>query len=187
MSRVQTREWMNPAMVALLAFALGSFAATVPAQQRDEREVRSAYVFNLIKYLDWPGDRRELCIIYAGDPGTGEVMQKMLDGKTIASQVIHVVQQPSDDQLERCVVAYFGDAKPEEMRKGLERLHGKSILTVGETEAFARDGGMIGLVKMNDSIQIQVNLEATHQAGLRISSRVLDLAVIVRPAQNARN
>jgi hypothetical protein len=53
-------------------------------------------------------------------------------------------------------------------------------LTVGESEDFIRDGGMVGLVRDADQIQIQVNLEATQAAGLRISSRLLSLAVVVR-------
>jgi hypothetical protein len=42
---------------------------------------------------------------------------------------------------------------------------------------------MIALVNSGDHIQIEVNLEAAQSAGIRISSRVLNLATIVRPAQ----
>jgi predicted transcriptional regulator len=46
---------------------------------------------------------------------------------------------------------------------------------------------MVGLVNTGDRIQIEVNLEAAQSAGIRISSRVLNLAEIVRPAQKGGN
>ena len=42
---------------------------------------------------------------------------------------------------------------------------------------------MVGLVNTGDHIQIEVNLEAAQSAGIRISSRVLNLAVIVGAGQ----
>jgi hypothetical protein len=79
--------------------------------------------------------------------------------------------------------ARLGRHWTETLDKTLEKVKGKGVLTVGETEGFARDGGMIALVNSGDHIQIEVNLEAAQGAGIRISSRVLNLATIVRPAQ----
>lgn len=156
-------------------------------QQRDEREVRAAYLYNLIKYVEWPADRAELDVAYLGDTATGETLQKMLNGRTADTHVIHVVLSPKQDELERSSIVYFAGLKSPETLKGLDRLKGRNILTLGETEEFARDGGIVGLVKVDDHIQIEVNLQAAQRAGVKISSRVLSLAVIVRPAQNAKN
>jgi hypothetical protein len=38
---------------------------------------------------------------------------------------------------------------------------------------------MIAFVRSGDSMQIQVNIDAVRAAGLSISSRLLDLAIIV--------
>lgn len=76
-------------MWALIALAL--CAALGAAQSRDERAVRAAYVFNLTKYVEWPAGKNELVIGFVGSPETGEVMQKMLDGKRSESRIIHVL------------------------------------------------------------------------------------------------
>ena len=53
------------------------------AESRDDRSVRAAYVFNLIKYVEWPSQpEKELMIGFIGDAATGEVMETMLNGRT---------------------------------------------------------------------------------------------------------
>jgi hypothetical protein len=160
------------------------------AETRDERAVRAAYVYNLIRYVEWPSQGKELTIGLAGDAATGDVMEKLLNGRTSEGETIRVLRAPSDDEVQKCSLLYVADAPAGltvEMRKTLDktldRVKGKGVLTVGETEGFARDGGMIALVNSGDHIQIEVNLEAAQSAGIRISSRVLNLATIVRPAQ----
>jgi hypothetical protein len=65
-----------------------------------------------------------------------------------------------------------------EARTALDRVRGKDILTIGEDDKFVRDGGMVGLVRNGDHIQIEVNLDATKAGHLKIASQLLDLAVI---------
>jgi hypothetical protein len=174
--------WVEWGLLIWMAGAL-AISCSAGAQSRDERAVRAAYVFNLIKYVEWPAPEKELVIGFAGNAATGEVMEKMLSGRASDTRTIRVVLSPSDAELARCSVLYIAEAPAAEVRKALEKVKGRGVLTVGETDSFARDGGMVGLVNTGDRIQIEVNLEAAQTAGIRISSRVLNLAQIVRPAQ----
>lgn len=185
------RNWIRARLVlALIVLVLNSFA---PARgfcvdrTRDERSVRAAYVFNLIKYVEWPPNSGEVVIGFIGSPATGEVMQSMLNGKTNQSRTVKVLLSPSNEELQRCNIVYIEDSQTGEIRSALKRLKGRDILTIGDSESFAPSGGMVGLVKVGDQIQLRVNLDATQRSGIKISSRVLNLAVIVRAEQNANN
>ena len=175
------------ALLAGLAAALILLPAHAPGQSRDERAVRAAYVFNLIKYVEWPAPGKELTIALIGDPATGAVMASLLNGRTSDGKPIQVTVSPSEEQLGGCSLLYVADSGRDEIRNALERVRGKSVLTVGETDAFVRGGGMVALINTGDHIRIEVNLDAVQRAGIRISSRVLNLAIIVRPAQNGGN
>jgi hypothetical protein len=189
-------RWLEWGIVVWLAGAPAVASSKAgAAETRDERAVRAAYVYNLIRYVEWPSQGKELTIGLAGDAATGDVMEKLLNGRTSDGQTIRVVRAPTDEELQKCSVLYVADAPAgglvgearktldRTLDKTLEKVKGKGVLTVGETEGFARDGGMIALVNSGDHIQIEVNLEAAQSAGIRISSRVLNLATIVRPAQ----
>ena len=60
-------------------------------------------------------------------------------------------------------------------------LQAQHILTVSDTETFIQDGGMIRFITDANKIRFQVNLTATKDAGLTLSSKLLRLAEIVTP------
>ena len=51
------------------------------------------------------------------------------------------------------------------------------MLTVGETEKFLEAGGMINFVTQGNKIRFQINEAATKKAGLKVSSKLLNLAL----------
>jgi TonB family protein len=168
-----------------VAWAFG-LVVLVPAiclpQSQDERAVRAAYVFNLTKFVEWPPEKNELRIGFFGSTETGEFLRKMLDGRTSESRQIHMILFPSDDELQKCSMVYIADSQKKKVRATLDKLGYRNIVTVGETDWFALDGGMVGLVKVGEQIQMQVNLEATQRAGVKMGSHLLNLAVLVRSA-----
>ena len=54
------------------------------------------------------------------------------------------------------------------------------LLTVGDTAEFTAQGGVIGLRREGERIRLSVSLPAAEKANLRISSRLLSLATIVK-------
>jgi len=179
-----------PARVVIVWLLGAVWTLSIPfaaAQSRDERAVRAAYVYNLIKYVDWPAQQKELTVALVGDTATGSVMEQLLNGRTSQGQTIRVVWPAAPEDLERCSLLYVAGASEGDTRKVLERVKGRSVLTVGENDAFAREGGMVALVNTGDHVQIEVNLETVQGAGIRISSRVLGLATIVRPPGKGGN
>src|ERR1700734_2691466 len=96
-------------LVLLVVFASVAMPPAL-AQERDEQAVRVAYIYNLIKFVDWPNPQNELLIGYVGSPATGETLFKSLDGRKSDARTLHVVLAPSDELLEKCGMIYFGDA-----------------------------------------------------------------------------
>ena len=67
-----------------------------------------------------------------------------------------------------------------ELARILEALQGQNVLTVGEDGAFTQCGGIINFVKEDNRVRFEVNVTAAERAGLKISSRLLALARIVK-------
>src|ERR1017187_5628133 len=160
-------------------------APLLNGQDLDESAIKVAYIFNLTKYVEWPHAGNQLVVGFVGDGPMGEALEKMLNGKTSGSKVIQVVRSPKP--LEQCDVVYVAYTSPKKIHATLDQLHDKSVLTVGDTEAFPKEGGMVGLVRAGPQVRIEVNLDAVQRARLTISSQVLRLATIVRGAPEARN
>jgi hypothetical protein len=180
---------MKPRLLhlACVVGVISLLAPLVWAQLVDERAVKAAFVFNLTKYVEWPQPNQELIVGINDDSPTAETLKKVLDGRNSESRPIRVLLFPSDAQLEQCNILYVGHSSPKKWRALLERVRKKSILTVGDSDSFAQDGGIVGLVTTGDHVQIQVNLVAAAEAHLKISSRLLNLSTIVQPTPEVRH
>ena len=62
----------------------------------------------------------------------------------------------------------------------LENVRGQSILTIGDTDGFAQLGGIVNFVLEDGKVRFEINPESAGRARLRISSRLLTLARIIR-------
>jgi TonB family protein len=151
------------------------------SQSQDERAVRAAFIFNLIKYVEWPPEKPEIVIGFLGNRTTGEFLQKMLDGKKSNSKSIHIMLFPTDAEIQNCSILYIADLPTSRLHSILDEVDDTNILTVGEADWFAQDGGVIGLVKMGEQIRMQLNPDAARRTGLKINPFLLHLAVIVKP------
>ena len=62
----------------------------------------------------------------------------------------------------------------------LEEVKSDGVLTVGDTVGYARRGVVINLVVEDGKVRFNVNVDAARQGRLKLSSKLLKLASIVR-------
>jgi hypothetical protein len=163
------------------------FVLPAPAQMQNESSVKAAFVYNLTKYVEWPQTITTLRIGVIGDGPMGATLQSQMAGKSSESRAIQVLLSPSEEALTRCSILYITYRSPKKIREVLGMIRNANVLTIGEADSFARDGGMISLVTVSDHVQLQVNLEATQGSHLKVSSRLLNLATLVRSTSGAKD
>ena len=88
------------------------------------------------------------------------------------------------DEVKKCQILFINISNKEQLDQVFKSLEGRSILTVGDSRNFIRQGGMVRFFTENDKIKFQINAEAAKAAGLTISSKLLRLAEIVTSKNN---
>jgi len=171
-----------PAVACALAIAISCFSLQ---SQQDERSVRAAYLYSLTKYVVWPvpAQRIDLCVL--GQGSAASAFKAILDRKLSGETPIHVQLDPSDLELRHCEIIYFPAASSSRISSVLAKTQGVAALTVGEDETFLSDGGMVAFVRSRDTLQIEVALDSVLAANLKISSRLLHLAIILHTGRRA--
>jgi len=151
----------------------------------DEYLVKAAFVYNIAQFVEWPADAFSsndspiLIGILGTDPLSdalsGSIQDKNAKGRAVV--VRHFMMDPGIRQCQIIVVT-----TPEAKQVGALReiIQGAPILTVGESDGFAHHGGIINLVLENGRIRMEINTTAADLARLKISSKVLNLARIVK-------
>jgi hypothetical protein len=84
------------------------------------------------------------------------------------------------DAFRACHVLYLAGLDAKRAQPILDELKGAPVLTVGDREQFAQSGGVAGLFVEQGRMRFAINLEAAQRCRLRISSRLLSLAKIVK-------
>jgi hypothetical protein len=159
------------------------FSVLLMAETPSEMTVKAAFVFNLTKYVEWPQRDTDMMVCVIGDSSTASTLRQMLDGKTAGMQTLRVVAKSPADSLQDCQILYVSSSSPAKYAGILSRVSQKPVLTVGETSTFAQQGGVVGLVNAGNHIRIEINPEAARAATLKISARLLNLAILVHSAE----
>jgi len=150
-----------------------------------EYEVKAAFLFRFAQFVEWPPDAfkgagEPFTYCTMGDDPFHGALEKTLNGKTIGERPLRVEHLNGAEKVGECQVLFVGGAGDgkhvEEMLANTGTL---PILTVGEADRFAENGGAIGFCTEDNKIRFEVNLDAAGKAGLKISAKLLALAKTV--------
>ncbi len=154
-----------------------------------EYQVKAAFLFNFAKFVEWPRQAfartdSPLTICLAGDPFDGAV-DRIVQGEVLDGRLLRVRRLNPGDDLRSCQIIYVAPSEARRSEEMINAVMNAPVLTVGESDNFINDGGMIRFVKTGGRIHFQINPDAAERASLKVSSRLLRLAEIVRPRQRA--
>jgi hypothetical protein len=171
---------------AVAAAAAAATAAAAPPPPPLEYKVKAAFLFNFAKFVTWPPeafrDPRDpfaLCI-FGADPFGGD-LDAIVAGERLDTRPLEVRRVKRLDDLRSCQIAFFSRAESGRLPEILASLRGSNVLTVGESEDFAAQGGIVQFVLDGKRVRFDVNLDALERTRLAVSSKLLRLARVVRP------
>jgi hypothetical protein len=119
----------------------------------------------------------DICVLGA-DP-FGKILDATIAGRTAHGRQLRARRLQKTAEATGCQVVFVSSETWRRNPASLKALHSAGSLTVGDSEQFARRGGVIGFVIMDETVRFVVNDEARDRAGLRISSRMLSLAAAI--------
>jgi hypothetical protein len=149
-----------------------------------EYQVKAAYLLNFTRYVEWPaqvfdGPDAPLRICVLGRDPFGSVLDATVQGRTTHGRRITVRRIHTAGETAGCQLVFVSRETWRTQRELPASLRRHGVLTVGESDDFAQEGGVIGFVIQNETVRFVVNADARDRAGLRISSRMLSLAAAV--------
>lgn len=170
-----------PRLVALLAgllLAAALPAGTARAERASESAVKAGFVFNFIRYTDWPAAEAaegplKICMLGRAALG-GQLL--LLQGRQLHNREVAVRLNVRKDEWRQCQVLFLAEEEGEQVDQVLSTVAGAPVLTIGDLPGFAQAGGMIGLRTVDSRVRFDVNLAVSQRSGLRMHSQMLKLA-----------
>lgn len=172
---------------AAIVVGLAAGAPPAAAQRIDANEYRLklAFLYNFAQFVEWPADSfrdagAPLTICVAGDDPFQGGIEESLRGRAVKGHSMEVRKLGPHDDPRACQMIFVRAAEKKEIPRILASSRGSTILTIGETDGFARDGGVINLTREDNRLRFEFNVDAAAQTRLHISSKLLALAKIVK-------
>jgi YfiR/HmsC-like len=167
-----------------IAAFLALQAATLAGADRTpvgEYQLKAVFLFNFAKFVEWPPQaftdaRDPFTICVWGDNPFGSSLDDAVRGKTVANRPIAVRLISSPQQARVCQILFVSASERKRMHDLLETLRSCCVLTVGDTDDFTTNGGIVQLNVKDARVRIEIDAEAAGRANLRISSKLLSLA-----------
>ncbi|MEO8256232.1 MAG: YfiR family protein [Acidobacteriota bacterium] len=173
--------WIGAArglQVAALVLAPGIAAA---ADVAPEVGVKAALLYNFAKFTEWPalgsGDAIVICTV--GDDRIGAALVEIVRGHLIGAHPIEIRRTEDSARWRLCHMLFIADDGQRAAIR-LDALKTQPVLTVSDRQDFAESDGIIGLYLEGGRVRFAINVDTAAESGLRLSSRLLGLARIVR-------
>lgn len=178
----------NVKLMVLAAMVACSITPMAHAQKDKDPfvQVTVALIYQISTYVTWPdtsfeSDDSPIVIGVLGNDALYEEMVKLTDGRSISGHSIEVesIEQLDDAKgmhilyVDQMYVAEFLEQDPASRES-------EAILTVSESSKFVRDGGVLRIFLNNNKPKLAVNVDAAKRQRLKVSSKLLQLAEVIR-------
>ena len=188
MRRFQGRRSSTPIGVVLttiVAVLATSLLLAPKAKAQSEDQIMAAFLFNFARYVEWPKnafDRSDspvdICLLGADD--FSDVVTRTVSGKHVGNRPVAVRLIPQLERTSGCHILFIGSEVETAHDDAVESLRGQSIFSVSDRKGFATAGGIANFIRAESRIRFEINPGAAKAAGLKISSRLLRLAKVVK-------
>jgi hypothetical protein len=101
------------------------------------------------------------------------VGNRMINGRQIKAVLISSADDP---ELKSCHIVFISKYRRGNQKEFLRALKDQSTLTIGESEKFLQDGGIINFFIEEGKVRFDIDKQKAQQRRLTISSKLLNLA-----------
>jgi hypothetical protein len=150
-----------------------------------EDKLKAVYVFNFIRFTEWPLDPKALPVKQTNLAifGNNDLLN-ILHGKSFRKTSLGAhLNTFSCSTPASCIshaqALFIDRSERGNLEEILSLLSNKPVLTISDIPAFAEKGGMIELQRHNGAIRFRINLQAIKRANLYVSSQLLQMAEMV--------
>jgi hypothetical protein len=164
------------------------------SQQNREYKIKAAFLYNFIKFVDWPEEKTKdqngpIIIGIVGKDPFGDAFEPMtkkqikgrngLINRFEGSEKFKKSSKAGKSAIEslrKCHLIFICSSEEKNSPEIINLVDKHSVLTVGETPNMLKSGGIINFVVEENKVRFEINLTAAKNSKLKIRSQLLRLA-----------
>lgn len=191
-----SRAWIARTATALVlglyAISVASGAAPstaasgspTEAERALERRVKAAFVYRFTEFVTWPDAAfaradAPFLIVVAGREALVEELRQITAGRAVQGRAVEVRRLGEGEPMPAAQLLFVSESERSRLREWV-RAAPRHALLVSEADGALDLGSVINFVLIEGRVRFEISLDAAEKRGLRMSSRLLAVAQIVR-------
>jgi hypothetical protein len=152
-----------------------------------EQRIKAAFLYKFLSYVEWPAsapadDATPIVIGVMGADDVADDLRSIVAGRTFGPRPIEVrTLDPAQPFPATVRVLFVGQNDASLLERLVPQAQRRAILLVTDFDDGLDRGSVINLVVRDNHVRFEVSLDAAQRSRLRLSSRMLAVAVAVRP------
>jgi len=153
-----------------------------------EHEVKAAFLFKFLSFVEWPqaalgAPGAPLVIGVAGAEDAATALEQMSAGRSAQGRPVEVRRLREGEPATGVHMLFLARGAAPRLRELGRAAPGQPLLVVCEWDGALDQGAAVNFVRAEGRVRFEVALDAAERRGLRISSRMLSVALNVRPGK----
>lgn len=171
----------------ILLSSIGGSAAT-PGDR--EYHIKIAFLTNFISYTQWPDITRKPenseFVFCSSSSRFVDIASPVLKDKQVEGKPIRLAAVDPGAEWQ-CDLLFILVDEADLWVKYLSEVDVEGVLIVGERRGFAHEVGNINFFLAGNKLRFEINLDSLENSGLKISSRLLRLAKLIRDEERSND
>jgi hypothetical protein len=170
---------------AALAWALRT-AAAQPAAARSEYQIKAAYLFKFLGFVEWPqqafdGPHTPLAVGVLGADPLAEELAAIVGSRQVEGRPVLARRLRADESPAHLHALFVGRGSQGRLPALLAMARGQALLTITEAPDTPAEGSAINFIVVDNKVRFDVVLTTAEQMNLKVSARLLAVARKVLP------
>lgn len=155
------------------------------AEALKEYELKAAFLYNFTKFVEWPTNhfpnaQAPLVVAVAGQSPCTAELEKIARERKVNGRALIIKMVKTPEAAKDAHVLFLPASEDSRLKEWLAGVQGAGVLSIGESESFARQSGIINFVLEGEKIRFDLNIDQAEAAGLKVSAQLQKLARTVR-------
>ena len=187
---VSYRQGFLYALVLAIGLCFLPCASMAQAMRTDiggdvsEERVKAAYLYRFPNYIEWPAaafakPESPYVLAVLGDDNIVDELNRISAGRMINNRPVTVRKLQGGELPPGIHLLFIGRSERSRLPQLARQVNGKPVLIVTETDGALVQGSMINFRIADDRVRFEVSLESVEKTELKLSARLLALALSV--------
>ncbi len=167
--------------VAAISFVVGS--AFMPSQSNTEEYIlKAAFLYRFTDYIDWGSSgiqTGDFTIAILGKSGITDPLIEIAKQKKAQGKRIVIKQYDNISDIAGCQILFISGSNKQDVEMAVSKMGDKPILIVAEQTDACAKGAHVNFLISDNKLKFEINPSAATISGLKISSQLLQHAIVV--------